>query len=233
MSEHASHDLGSQDALRCADGVVAEFLAQLDQGRICLHSAGTICGLTFDPRNDGAWRRLYGLKKRSNSKKLLFLVHCAEKAMAYWQPLPAGWEEVLRRLWPAHVSVVWQSDLHAMREFPEHVCAWTSMGFRVPYYESGSWFEEVLRKFPYPLPTTSVNVGGTQHLVLEEEMKSFAQKHNIYCPPRLFSGKQEAHEINEPSAVVRILKSKRYKVLRSGCYSRGEIDALLALEQTS
>ena len=223
----------SQKSSQRGDEPVEEFLAQLAQGRICLHPAGTLYGLTFDPLSGQAWQRLYGIKARPQGKKLLFLVRSADEAMRCWEPLPHGWQKALRRLWPAHVSVVWHSNPRAAQVLSERVIGWTSLGFRVPYYASGSWFEEVLRKFPYPLPTTSVNIGGSQSLALEEEIKGFAREHDIYCPPRLFSDQQDVQGMDQPSAVIRILDCASYEVQRWGLYSRSELEVLLALDSSS
>ena len=143
--------------------IAQEFMAALADGRICAHPAGTVFGLTFDPTNPLCWEKIYQIKKRSLGKKFLFLTESCSGAMRYWEPLPGAWQSTLERLWPAHISVIWNMASPAKIQpddvsFMEPLAAWGTLGFRVPYYESSSWFMKVLRDFGAPLPTTSINV---------------------------------------------------------------------------
>ena len=207
---------------------VGEFLEELRKGRICVHPAGTLWGLTFDSRKEDAWKRIWEIKRRHSEHKLLFLAQNYKAVLRYWQPLPAKWNTILRRMWPAHISVIWYKKEGASGPFFRPLEKWKTIGFRVPSYESESWFEEVLKKHPHPLPTTSINVSGDPSVVLSEEVKNFAEKYDIYYPEKLFSWFPQS-SLGEASSVIRVRSSGHYGVERYGCYSCNELRALLGL----
>jgi len=202
---------------------VERYLSALDQGRICVHPAGSLYGLTFHPCSNSAYRRLLFIKQRLQAKKLLFLVSDHEVALRYWRPLSSLWKERLRAIWPAHLSMIAPLSIlpgEDMSSFLPYGLGWSDVGFRLPYYKNGHWFDHVLGKFPYPLPTTSINLSGQLPLVKVDEIRQFAVRYDIYCDAEIFSGYEEPRDdLMSPSTLIQWRGPASYSILREGYYS--------------
>ena len=204
-------------------------LQQLEAGAACLHPAGGLWGLTFDPLKLASWRLLYRIKRRSEGKKFLFLVSRAEVAFRYWKPLPASWRAALTALWPGPLSVI--APLHSPPFF--HLPG-VDVGFRVPRI-SDSWFQGVLRHFPRPLPTTSVNVSGGASLKKEKDLLEFAEQHGVWAPRSDAGGRGEGlqgyceagHAVGSYSSIISVVGAHHYRVVREGHYSACELQRIL------
>ncbi len=197
-----------------------QFLDAFRAGSVCLHPTDSLPGLTFNPRSEKAREALYQWKGRDALKPTLSLIADLDVALQYWLPLPSGWADYLRRLWPASLSVVWKAseDCPTSLQGPDGTVA-----LRAPVLSSEvAWFRDVLRELRLPLPTSSVNRSGETAAATWEEAMRLTVNSDIFRPacsaPPL---------AGTPSTVIRILDDGRWKLLRAGNVSQDQISSVV------
>lgn len=197
------------------DRMVIEFLEHYRQGFVCLHPTDTLPGLSFDPLSELGLRSLWKVKGERQNKAFNCLVANWQQALAFWQPLPSGWSEILAKLWPAPLSVVW----FAKKSVPEVLKALDgSISLRVPDLgPEAKWFQAVLEGgLTTPFPSTSVNRSGNAPAVSWADARSFLENQkSVYtptwdCPQGGFQG---------ASTVIKIRSDGGFDVLRKGLMS--------------
>ena len=220
----------------------------LKAGNVCYHPGfylskklRTLPGLTCDPSNKKALEKLYEIKKRHHSKQFVFLVKSLSNALDYWKPLSLNWKKALAKIWPDNLSVIHQLDLNfkTHQGFPA-VLDYKNIAFRLPKIPTDYYFYQVLNLFPYPLPTTSINISNTPSLIDPIEIKKFIDDHNIYYHPSEFFNNPNLHQkssqenLNDhvkyvTSTVIAICSNEQnsFKIIRSGSYNPKKIITML------
>lgn len=203
-----------------------EYLEKFNSGKVCLHPAGTLFGLTCDPFNKNAVDEIYKAKNRPSEKSFLYLCSNLEKALKFWRPLPGTWAEKLEAVWPNHITVVWR-----MRDDLENkiVSQNGTVGIRVPLYPENAWFKKVLDELAFPIPTTSINYSGESSLTSKDEIAKFCDSHGIYYRDDFFEMEEKAGSM--PSTIIKIESEDSFRVLRQGAFDvKSLID--LGLQET-
>jgi len=125
----------------------------LQQGKIILYPTDTVWGIGCDATCNGAVRKIYSLKRRSDSKSMLVLVDSIEMLSRYVNELP---EEVIELIEgasrPTTVILPGAKDLA-----PALVASDGSVGFRVSRDEFSAG---LCRKLGTPVVSTSANISG-------------------------------------------------------------------------
>ena len=182
-------------------------------GNVLLLPTDTIPGLSFDPRNKKAAQWVYSYKQRPQTKPFVHLVGSVTKAQSFWEPLPPGWPEAIKKAWPAPLTIVWKSTL-----VPNG-----SLGLRFPKLTKESqWMHTLLKDLPFPLPTTSVNFSGQEASSSWDEACKQLKETECYIPS--FPNKPTCY--GKASTVVKILDSKSYCILRHGTVSKKELKTI-------
>jgi L-threonylcarbamoyladenylate synthase len=197
-----------------------EFWQALLQGKVCLHPTDSLPGLTFHPGQDAAFEVLRQWKGRPKDKPCIGLATSFKFAARFWQPLPSSWENVLQRIWPAPLSVIWRAAdtcPDSLRALDGSVC------MRIPRWpKDGIWLTEVIENLDLPLPTTSVNKSGTDSAKnWEEACNRLTDLGDGVYIPRLQS---PPTFIGTPSTVIRIIDERCFEVLREGAYPVSELE---------
>jgi tRNA A37 threonylcarbamoyladenosine synthetase subunit TsaC/SUA5/YrdC len=102
------------------------------------------------------------------------------------------------------------------------------IGLRVPQLGAGAaWFSEVLRRAPWPVPTTSVNVSGQPPYTQWADAARFlASRADCYVPPG-FGDDVPQFAGSSPSTIVKLAADGSYTVVRAGAMRSNMIDEAL------
>ena len=201
--------------------VFEKFIENYERGVVCLHPAGTLYGLTCDPYCEKAVRRVYEIKQRPQSKPLIYLSSSYEKALHFWDNPPDLWSDVLRKVWPDHLTVLWKLKPKMSRQI-SHVG--DLIGIRVPRYDEPSWFERVLKKIDHPIPTTSINYSGSPSLQSRCEVTSFCRENQVFFSEHDF-GLDPSDNILLPSTIISITDEISYTLIREGAFDHRQLSA--------
>lgn len=196
----------------------------LADGGVAVIPTDTVYGVCCDPDNEGAARRLYGLKGRSTTRACAVMFFSLEAALEELRELTQGEWAVLEALLPGPLTL-----LLANREL-RYTTACRSdpatLGLRVPAlpYQLAALGE--LRR---PLMQSSANRSG------EPDARSLEQ-----IPDSLLEGADLVLDGGElpgvPSTVIDLrdfASEGRWHLLREGALGREEVQAMLgALELT-
>lgn len=185
-----------------------QLLQALAQGKICLHPAGTLPGLTCRLDDSEVIDRLLALKGRTKDKPFIGLVSSFAKAISYWQPISKKWQVALESSWPGPLTVISRANGSSPITGENQ-----SLALRVPNFSASDiWMYRVLEQLETPLLSTSVNFSGEKAASNWQEAVSFAQKSNIFVP----SLKIESNALGVPSTVIEILDKDSFFLVRSG-----------------
>ncbi len=196
-----------------------KFLSAFRSGSLCLHPGDTLPGLTFNPSDASALRKILEFKNRSAEKPILGLVASLSDAQKMWKPLPDRAVQMLEQLWPGPLSVVWYASDSAPASL---VSKSNEIGLRVPSFsDSVAWFHEVLNELGGTLPTTSVNSSGEACATTWEQAVSLVKDASVFVPDNGVAA------YDTESTVVRIKQGNEqasYEILRVGAVPTIQIE---------
>jgi tRNA A37 threonylcarbamoyladenosine synthetase subunit TsaC/SUA5/YrdC len=206
--------------------IVYHFLAAFHGGSVCLHPSDTLPGLTFHPEHEKAKKSLLAIKKKFEDRPFVGLINSWEKALAFWQPLPARWEKALEKLTAKSLTIVWKASSKAPSLL---VSAQGYIALRSPVWPSGwkpeeLWMSEVLKNLTLPLPSTSVNETGEPPCLNWQQATAFlVNKHDVHIPDltSLPAFKTQA------STVIQLQDDGSFLMLRAGEFSELEIKTIV------
>ncbi|NLT03693.1 MAG: threonylcarbamoyl-AMP synthase [Bacteroidales bacterium] len=129
-------------------------LEVLQRGGLILYPTDTIWGIGCDATNEEAVRRVYELKRRTDSKAMLVLVDSMAKVKAHVEELPdVAWDLV--ELSEKPLTIIYQGA----RNLATNLLAEDgSVGIRVT---REAFSRELCQRFKRPIVSTSANVSGT------------------------------------------------------------------------
>ena len=186
-----------------------EFLSGLRDGKLMIHPTDTIPGITYDPSSEVAFESLCKIKSREMSKTCIGLVNSFDMASRFFKELSTADVELLKKYWPAPLSVVAMASDKAPNSMVRDD---GTISLRFPNLsESHSWLYEVISTLAVPLPTTSINQSGEPAACSWIEADSFAKSESQVI------NLVEEYEVKTkaPSTIVRINNGK-FIILRQG-----------------
>ncbi len=194
-----------------------ELLRALEMGKVCLHPAGTMPGLTCAMENPKAMQSLLGFKLRPSGKPFIGLISNLDQAFKFWKPVSKYWQLALESIWPSHLTVIHRAH---PASFP--LGEDESLALRMPNFSpEDQWMIQVLQSLQVPLPSTSVNISGEAPATSWDEALLFAHKYGVFVPNVIqnpvFSG--------TPSTVIQICDDRSYRLLRSGAFDLENLKA--------
>lgn len=200
--------------------IVNDFIQALDHDFVCLHPTDTLPGLSFHPNSKLAKDKLYKIKGREQGKTMISLVASLEQAQSFWEPLPKAWNLTLKKLWPSKLTVIWKASQNTPKSL---VSSKGYLALRYPKLEPNlNWMYEVIKKFSYPLPSTSVNQSGEKSITPWDEALKFCETNDIFIPEL----KQTLQFSKEPSTII-LLEQDSFKTLREGALKTSLIEETL------
>lgn len=206
--------------------VVAAFMRALADDRLCLHPTDGLPGLGFNPTGSQGFEALLRFKKRPMQQAVLGLVSSAEQAFQFWEPLPHPWSAVLQQIWPAPLTVIWNS---VQTDWTGLLGPGGTLALRVPHFAPDCWWMQgVLEQLPYPFPSTSVNVSGESPCVTYDDACRMVQGVEDIHIPEWNPLKTDGFErIPIASTLIQIQGDGTYRMLRPGLVTSEDINDLL------
>jgi L-threonylcarbamoyladenylate synthase len=152
------------DAGSLSDGALEQILSFLRAGGVIAFPTDTAYGLGADPFNEGAVRRIFEIKRRSETKPILLLVNSMEMASRV-ATLSDKAMALAERFWPGPLTMI----LPARESIPSVVTAGTgSVGIRWP---DAPFPQRLIAAFHRPITATSANLAGLPSTVTVAEVR--------------------------------------------------------------
>lgn len=149
--------------------VLAEALETLRKGGVILYPTDTIWGIGCDATDPDAVRRIYDIKRRSDSKSLVLLADGLDMVARYIQKIPdiaidlvEVNDKPMTIIYPGAVRSEAPAEGEAARKDRYHLAYNTvaedgSVGIRIPLMD---FCKELVRRLGRPLVSTSANISG-------------------------------------------------------------------------
>ena len=132
---------------------IEKSLEILNRGGVILYPTDTIWGIGCDATNNEAVKRIYSIKKRTDSKALLVLIENENRLPSYIQDIPdIAWELIdvadkpLTLIYPGAKNLA-----------PSLIADDGSVGIRIV---KEKFCEDLIRRFKRPIVSTSANITG-------------------------------------------------------------------------
>ncbi len=188
-----------------AAAATAAFVQAFARGLLCLHPTDTLVGLTAN-----SYEALCVYKQRPQHHGFVHLAAGLESACRYWQPLPKGWRQRLRRIWPAPLTVVWRAADRACPGAQDDMLA-----IRVPHLPpSHAWFAACLHELQL-IPSTSVNYHRQPPLTLAAAVQRAQGDARLHVPAPLLLAPTTSKP-GTPSTLIKLHADSSWELLRPG-----------------
>ncbi len=175
----------------------------LKRGGLILYPTDTIWGIGCDATNASAVKKVYELKKRSDSKALIVLLDSEEHLDHYIVDVPEMATELI------HVAVKPLTIVYegAFNVAPNLLGENDSLGIRI---SNEKFSHELCEKFGRPIVSTSANVSG------ELSAKTFAEisQEIVNGVDYVVRYRQEDHTPAEASNIIMLSGDGTFKILR-------------------
>ena len=175
----------------------------LDQDGIIIYPTDTVYGIGCNCYSEKALKKLYSFKNRPLSKPINVLTDSKEKIESIAKNITEKEQELMEKYMPGDLTLI----VDKKETVPNLLTAnLNTVGVRIPNHEMAL---EILKAYPYPLATTSVNLSGdSPGIEVSDFIEEFKNKVDIIID----GGKSP---IGTPSTIVRVEKNE-IKILREG-----------------
>lgn len=175
----------------------------MNEGGVVLYPTDTIWGIGCDATNEDAVRRVYEIKKRSDSKAMLVLVDSSVKVDFYVQDVPeVAWD--LIELADKPLTIIYSGARNLASNL---VAEDGSVGIRVT---NEDFSKRLCRQFRKAIVSTSANVSG------QPSPKNFSEiSEDIKSAVDYIVGyRQEEMGNPKPSGIIKLDKGGVIKIIR-------------------
>lgn len=133
--------------------IIADALKVLKEGGVILYPTDTVWGLGCDATNEKAVARIYGIKKRDDSKSLVLLASDMDMVAKHVREIPSIAIDLVE------VNDVPMTIIYPDAQYlaPNVVAEDGSVGIRIPMND---FCKELCRRLRKPLVSTSANISG-------------------------------------------------------------------------
>lgn len=175
----------------------------MNRGGIILYPTDTIWGIGCDATNADAVRRVYEIKKRTDSKAMLVLVDSAVKVDFYVEDVPpVAWD--LIELTDKPLTIIYSGARHLA---PNLLAEDGSVGIRVT---AEPFSNSLCRQFRKAIVSTSANVSGQPSPAcfaqISEEIKSSVDY--------IVKSRRNEEANPKPSSIIKLGEGGLIKVIR-------------------
>jgi L-threonylcarbamoyladenylate synthase len=189
-----------------------QLLDQLRNKKIILLPTDTLPGLSFLPKDQSVSQALEAIKGRPENKGFVTLAGSLEQAMRFWQALPEGWVDILEKIWPGPVTVIWRGGA----SISPYIMKDGLLAIRVPKLSpQHGMVSQLLSMLSEPLPSTSVNKSGETPCTLWSDACQWAQTHGVFVDTAL-AALDFSSPKSQGSTVIRINPTGTFTLLRQG-----------------
>lgn len=175
----------------------------LKKGGIILYPTDTIWGIGCDATNSDAIKKIFEIKKRSDSKSMLVLVNNEAALERLVDEIPdVNWELLETAVNP--ITIIYD-DAHGVA--PELLADDGSLGIRIT---KESFSNELCRRLGKPLVSTSANISGEKSPGVFSEISDEIKKNVDY----IVNFRQNDTVNKTPSNIIKLGKGGIFKIIR-------------------
>ncbi|MDR3219795.1 MAG: threonylcarbamoyl-AMP synthase [Dysgonamonadaceae bacterium] len=175
----------------------------LKKGKIILYPTDTIWGIGCDATNEDAVKRIYAIKKRSDSKSMLVLLDSSAKLDFYVEDLPEIALDLIE-VSDKPLTIIYSG---AKNLAPNLIAPDGSIGIRIT---DEVFSNSLCRRFRKPLVSTSANISGEPAPANFSEINPEILRSVDY----VVNYKKEDKQKSKPSGIIRLEKSGVVKIIR-------------------
>ena len=175
----------------------------LDNDGIIIFPTDTVYGIGCNCYSEKALKKLFSFKNRPLSKPINVLTDSIEKIELVAENINSKEQELINKYLPGDLTII----LNKKKNVPDLLTAnLKTIGVRIPNHHIAL---EILKKYPYPLATTSVNLSGeSPGIEVADFIEEFKDKVDIIVD----GGKSP---IGVASTIVRV-ENNKVNILREG-----------------
>ena len=178
-------------------------LETLKKGGLILYPTDTIWGIGCDARNSEAVKRIFSLKKRSDSKSMLVLVNNEVGVEKIVKDVPEiTWELLETAVDP--LTVIYDE---AHNVAPELISDDGSLGIRIT---KEAFSAELCKRFGAPIVSTSANISGEKSPANFNEISDEIKNGVDY----IVEYRRKDNSEKKPSNIIKIGKGGVFKIIR-------------------
>ena len=175
----------------------------LKSGGIILYPTDTIWGIGCDATNEKATKRIYELKKRSDTKSMILLLDNEMKLQSYIREVPENAYDLIEYS-EKPLTIIYDD---AKNLAPNVIAEDGSVGIRIT---KDPFCKKLLERFRKPITSTSANISGQNppgnFSEITEEIKSGVDY--------IVDLRQEEYSVNLPSTIIRLKTNGEIKFIR-------------------
>lgn len=190
-------------------------LKALQAGAVIVYPTDTIYGLGVDAFNAKAVRGLLDLKGRPAGKPVSVLYADVTAILRDFKNLNDYQKNVVRSLLPGKITLILPTEPHS--RFPKEIIADNSLGVRVIDLEP---LNCILRQFPHPITTTSVNPAG------QSPARNVAEILSYFGDQIFLILACDKTTDSVPSTLVKV-GEKSLEIVRPGAVTAAEIEEMM------
>jgi len=178
-------------------------LNTLREGGVILYPTDTIWGLGCDATNPAAVEKIFGIKKRSDSKSLIILVNGFGMLERYVKNIPPVAAEILD-VSEKPITIIYPEG----RNLAAGICNEDgSVGIRVC---DSDFCGELIARFRKPIVSTSANVSDSQSPSVFSEIEEEILRSADY----VVKYRQSDYKKNTPSSIIKVEDNGVIKIIR-------------------
>lgn len=182
---------------------IKKSLEVLQSGGVILYPTDTVWGLGCDATNEKAVKRIFEIKKRSDSKAMLVLIDNPGKLQSYVNEVPdIAWD--LIEMTEKPLTIIYPDAKNLASNL---IAEDKSIGIRVT---SEEFSRKLCAQFRKPIVSTSANVSG------ERTPSNFSQISDEVKASVDYVVNYRQHELSEPkpSSIIKLEKGNVFKLIR-------------------
>ena len=183
--------------------VVEKAIKVLNQGGVILYPTDTIWGIGCDPNNETAIDKIYSIKKRSNKKPLIILIHDEGLLLNYVKRVPNIAKKIIKED-KVPTTIIYKQPINLPNCFIKH----KTIGIRVVKKHC---INMLLRHFGKALTSTSANISNSTNPLFFEDIHDDVKNAVDYIIPKTFT---EGETMNKASKIIKINTDERIDIIR-------------------
>ena len=181
---------------------IKQTIEHLRKGNILLYPTDTLWGIGCDATNPEAVEKVFALKKRSDQKSLIALVHSVAFLERYVKQIPEVCYELLDNS-DKPLTIVYENPINIAENA---VAEDGSMGFRVT---TDPICQRIIQQLNKPLISTSANLSGDSSPTCFDDVSPV-----IKSGVDFILDERTKEKMTKPSTIIKINNDSSFKIIR-------------------
>lgn len=175
----------------------------LRKGGVILYPTDTVWGLGCDATNEDAVKKIFNIKKRTDSKSMLVLMDSPAKLQAYVEEIPdMAWE--LIELSEKPLTIIYPSARNLAHTL---IAEDGSIGIRIT---NEAFSKALCERFRKPVVSTSANISGEPTPQLFPKISDEIKQSVDY----IVNFRQDEVQASKPSSIIKLGKGNVFQLIR-------------------